>query len=355
MSVKTALGAALTGALLALAAPMAGASVQVGSSGWQWGNPLPQGNTVRAMSFAGTTGYAAGDFGTLLKTSDGGSTWSGLTVGSFQHLSVVQALDASTVFAGGGCVARRSIDGGGTFTAVRFSAVEAGCRVGLRDLSFVSRDVGFLLLADGSVFTTTDGGTQFAPRTAVPETRAAGGPAEPGAIVFLDASKGYATSAGKLFQTLDGGTSWRLVAEPGRVIRALWFADPAHGFAVGNGGLLLRSDDGGATWTPKDLGVGGVDYTSIRCAGTQLCVLSTNAGTQLVRTTDGGDTAGTVVTPSTDPIHAAAFASATRVVAAGDHGTTVVSDDAGVRFAPIGGRINGTFTALRVGASDRKS
>ena len=36
------------------------------------------------------------------------------------------------------------------------------------------------------MFTTTDGGTQFAPRTAVPETRVAGGAAEPGAIAFLD-------------------------------------------------------------------------------------------------------------------------------------------------------------------------
>src|SRR3977135_4162586 len=98
MSMKTALAAALPAALLALAAPTAGASVQVGSSGWQWGNPLPQGNTVRAMSFAGSTGYAAGDFGTLLKTRDGGTSWSGLQVGTLQGLSVVQALDADTVF-----------------------------------------------------------------------------------------------------------------------------------------------------------------------------------------------------------------------------------------------------------------
>ncbi|HZV75647.1 MAG TPA: hypothetical protein VFF79_18195 [Conexibacter sp.] len=350
MSIRTALAAALTAAALVSAAP-AGANVQVGSSGWQWGNPLPQGNTVRAMSFAGATGYAAGDFGTLLKTSDGGSSWSGLPVGTFQGLGVVQALDANTVVAGGGCVARRSIDGGATFTAIRFTPVESNCSVGLRDLSFVSKDVGYLLLADGSVFTTTDGGTQFAPRTAVPETRAAHGFAEPGGIAFLDASKGYATSGGRIFQTLDGGNAWRLVASDGRAIRALWFADATHGFAVGNGGLVLRTDDGGATWTPKNLAVGGVDYTSIRCTGTQLCLLTTGAGTQLVRTADAGDTAGTVVTASTDPIYAAAFASPTRVSGAGDHGATVVSDDAGVRFEPIGGRISGTFTALRAGGA----
>lgn len=345
---KTALAAALLAA--ALTAPAA-ASVQVGSSGWQWGNPLPQGNTLRTMSFAGATGYAAGDFGTLLKTADGGTSWSGLSVGTFTGLTVVQALDADTVFAGGGCVARRSVDGGRTFTAVRFTAVEANCRVGLQDLSFVTRDLGWLLLRDGSVFTTDDGGTLFAPRTAVPETPAAGGTAEAGAIAFLDARTGYASSGAKLFQTLDGGVSWRLVAGADRAISELWFADARRGFAVGRNGLVLRTDDGGANWVGKDLGAGGPSYTAIRCTGTQLCVLSTESGTQLVRTTDAGDTPGTVVTPSTDPIYAAAFASPTRVAAAGANGSTVRSDDAGVTFAPIGGRLSGRYEAIRAGGA----
>jgi photosystem II stability/assembly factor-like uncharacterized protein len=352
MSMKTALGAALAAAALAVAsAAPAGAAVQVGASGWQWGNPLPQGNTLRTMAFTGSTGYAAGDFGTLLKTTDGGSTWSGLPVGTFTGLTTVQALDADTVFAGGGCVARRSTDGGASFTAVRFTAVESGCRVGLRDLWFVTRDVGYLLMDDGSVLTTTDGGTQFAPRTAVPETRAAGGLRNPGAIAFVSESKGYASSGGTLFQTLDGGTSWKVVSTDGRAIRELWFADATHGFAVGYGGLMMRTLDGGEIWDARDLGAGPRAYTGIRCSGTQLCVLTTEDGTQLVRTTDAGQTHGTVVTPSTDPIHAAAFASATRVAAVGANGATVRSDDAGVTFAPIGGRLSGRYEAIRAGGA----
>jgi photosystem II stability/assembly factor-like uncharacterized protein len=350
MSIKTALGAALAAAVLAaLPAAPAGANVQVGASGWQWGNPLPQGNTVRAMSFAGGAGYAAGDFGTLLKTSDGGSTWTGLPVGTFQGLTVVQALDASTVFAGGGCVARRSTDGGSTFTAVRFTPVESSCRNQLRDLSFVSSDVGYLLLQDGSVLTTTDGGAQFSPRTAVPETPAAGGGAQPRAVAFLDASRGYAATAqGTLYQTLDGGTSWRVVADPRVSLNDIVFVDAQHGFAVGDRGLLLVTVDGGNSWEPHGIGLGSPDYTAISCADTQLCILSTAGGQRLVRTPDAGSSS-TTVTPSTDPIFAAAFASSTRVAAAGQKGATVVSDDGGVRFAPIGGRIAGTFTALRIG------
>ena len=90
---------ACAAALLAAVPALAPASVQVGSSGWQWGNPLPQGNTLRSISFAGANGYAAGDFGTLLRTTDGGTTWSGLLSGTFTNLTEVQAIDADAVFA----------------------------------------------------------------------------------------------------------------------------------------------------------------------------------------------------------------------------------------------------------------
>jgi photosystem II stability/assembly factor-like uncharacterized protein len=352
MSVKTALGAALAAAVLAaLPAAPASANVQVGASGWQWGNPLPQGNTVRAMSFAGSAGYAAGDFGTLLKTSDGGSTWTGLPVGTFQGLTVVQALDVDTVFAGGGCVARRSTDGGRTFTAVRFTAVESSCRNQLRDLSFVSRDVGYLLLQDGSVFATTDGGTQFSPRTAVPETPATGGLQQPGGFAFLDARTGYATSGGKVFQTLDGGVSWRAVWGAPNHLNRLWFADAQHGFGVGESGLMLSTDDGGNTWIARTTPPSAPSLTSIRCNTSQVCIMTTASGHELIRVTGAGTDQPTVVTPSTDPVYAAAFASPQRVVALGERGTTVVSDDTGVTFAPVGGRIAGSFSSLRVGGA----
>ena len=134
----------LTGALacaagvLALLPAAAPAAVQVGSSGWLWGNPRPQGNTIRAMSFAGTQGYASGDFGTLLHTTDAGATWTGLLSGTFTGLTEVQAIDGDSVFAGGGCVARRSDDGGTTFKRLAFTPVESSCRELLAAGWFVS-------------------------------------------------------------------------------------------------------------------------------------------------------------------------------------------------------------------------
>ena len=126
-------------AVLPAAAP---AAVQVGSSGWLWGNPLPQGNTIRAMSFAGTQGYAGGDFGTLLHTTDAGATWSGLPSGTFTGLTEVQAIDGDSVFPGGGCVARRSDDGSATFKRLAFTPVESSCREQLAAGWFVNQTTG---------------------------------------------------------------------------------------------------------------------------------------------------------------------------------------------------------------------
>src|SRR3954454_13188577 len=246
--------ACAVGALAALptAAP---AAVQVGSSGWQWGNPLPQGNTIRAMSSAGTQGYAAGDFGTLLHTTDAGATWTGLPSGTFTGLTEVQAIDGAAVFAGGGCVARRSDDGGATFKRLAFTPVESSCREQLAAGWFVDRTTGYLALTDGTVLRTDNDGDTFAQKNAVPGTRAQGGNVPPTDLVFLSDAVGFAaTGDGRIFRTVDGATSWTLVrGGGGRAIRSLMFVDALHGVAVGDAGQYLVTSDGGVSWTAQDV------------------------------------------------------------------------------------------------------
>ena len=329
---------------------LASASVQVGSSGWQWGNPLPQGNAVRAMSFAGATGYAAGDFGTLLRTTDGGSTWSGLLSGTFTDLTEVQAIDADSLFAGGGCVARRSDDGGATFRRVAFTPVESSCRQPLAASWFVNEQTGYLALADGSIFRTDNNGDTFGRRTPLPNTGVPGGQPTPVDLRFLTDQVGVAaTAGGKIYRTTDGANSWTLVGDTNRAVRSFQFFDANNGVAVGDGSLFLVTADGGVTWKAKDLGgIPSTNLRSIRCATPTLCVMTTEPGTALVRTDDGGATAK-LITASPDPIFAAGFASPTRIAAAGQTGATAVSDDAGVNFSPVGGRLTGTYTRVRAG------
>jgi photosystem II stability/assembly factor-like uncharacterized protein len=344
--------AAAACAALGLVPGVASANVQVGSSGWLWGNPLPQGNTLRAMSFAGTTGYAVGDFGTLLKTTDGGTTWTGTPAGTFTNLTEVQALDANTLVAGGGCVARLSTDGGASFSRIILTPVESACPEDskLAALSFRSADAGYVVSADGAVSQTGDRGVTFAVRVAVPGTKRAGGGAVPTDVLFVSDTKGFATTSdGKIFLTNDGAASWTPVNDTNRPVNAITMVDDKIGYAVGGQSLFLKTTDGGATWSAKDIGAPAPqDLTAIRCVSADVCVATTAQGKQLVRTVDGGSTF-TFPSPSTDPLYAAGFASATRLVAVGQSGATVTSDDAGANYTTVSSRLRGTFTRIRAG------
>ncbi|HWH94127.1 MAG TPA: YCF48-related protein [Baekduia sp.] len=346
-------GAALAAACALAALPAAApANVQVGSSGWLWGNPLPQGNTLRAMAFSGTIGYAVGDFGTLLQTTDGGATWAGLPAGTFSNLTELQVLDPATLVAGGGCVARRSVDGGKTFTRIAFTPVESSCPQdsNLAALSFLSPNLGYVVTASGQVYLTNDGGTRFGTKIAVPGTKTVGGGSVPTDAQFLSENTGFvSTSDGKIYQTTDGANSWKPVNDTNRAVRAITFASATVGYAVGDQSLFLKTTDGGATWVAKDVGAPTTqDLTAVRCADDKTCVVTTKAGTVIGVTKDGGTTFS-FPTPSTDPLFAAAFATPTRLIAVGQQGSTAVSDDAGANFTPVGGRLLGQFSRVRAG------
>jgi photosystem II stability/assembly factor-like uncharacterized protein len=55
---------------------------------------------------------------------------------------------------------------------------------------------------------------------------------------------------GIIVKSDDGGTNWRQAPVPVSVtLTAVRFADAQHGYAVGHGGTVLATSDGGATWT----------------------------------------------------------------------------------------------------------
>lgn len=337
-------------ALLA-GAPAAPAAVQNSQSGWSWGNPQPQGNTIRAIDFAPGRTYAVGDAGTGLRSDDGGMTWSGMATGTSLPLDRVQAVTPDIVIAQGGdaCVVRRSDDGGRTFRKLHILA-EANCPDRVQTAYFVDPQVGYLVLRDGTVLRTTDGGESFGRTpTEVPGTRRRDGNGVPADAVFTSPDTGVVFLAGGsvAYRTTDAGTSWQQVdADPGNV-RRLEQVDATTIYAVGPN-TLLRSNDAGVTWRSRPAGE-GEDITSIKCATTELCLMTVLRGDAIVRTEDGGATAPQRIS-TTQGVFAAGFASPTRAVGAGVGGATVISDDAGRTYAPVGGDIGGSYPfGLRAG------
>ena len=330
--------------LLAVTAPGAAAAVSVGHSGWEWGNPSPQGQTIQALEFEGARGYAAGWFGTLLSTEDGGTTWRGSSTGLTVPLDRISLIDSDSFVVGGECALRRSDDGGQTFTRLPWTATDLRCAAKVAAFDFPSDQAGFVVLEDGSVLGTADGGRTWSRETSLPVTQGAVNTA-PSDVTFLTPSTGVAVSrSGRIYRTTDAASSWSLVHGGSSILTGVHFASELVGYAVGTFGIVLGTIDGGQTWTPKpNPGVNGLQ--GIRCATPLDCLVTTDTQTVL-RTTNGAAT-WSAVTPATQKIMAAAFSSSTNAVAAGEAGITVLSSDTGATWQPVGKRLAASFERIR--------
>ena len=107
-----------------------------GHSGWFWGSPQPQGNSLTDLEFAGSRGYAVGGFGTILRTDNGGDTWVGLRSGVTTPLNEVTMVGSDTVIVAGGCVLRRSDNGGATFSRLPWTASDLSCLAPIASIAF---------------------------------------------------------------------------------------------------------------------------------------------------------------------------------------------------------------------------
>lgn len=220
-------------------------------------------------------GWAVGAAGVILHTADGGATWTPQTSGTDKELLAVHFLDSMYGWAVGAAgVMLETRDGGQSWHDRSLRA-----DVNLNDLFFLDAQTGWVVGEYGAVLRTTDGGAAWEQIAGnIPDTGAAdlsweelmsnpdigagggsmathGGLGENDtlfAVYFADARRGWATATGgRVFLTRDGGAFWE-ARETGMetALFAIGAACPTCPlYACGGKGVVLRSTDGGETWT----------------------------------------------------------------------------------------------------------
>lgn len=111
------------------------------------------------------------------------------------------------------------------------------------------------------------------------------------AVYFHDPQLGWAVGHdATILRTSDGGRTWSQVyAAPQRQqpLLDLWFADTQHGYAIGAYGLFLESRDGGLTWKERTISEDDYHLNHISHAGDGRLYIAAEAG-RVYRSDDGG-------------------------------------------------------------------
>ncbi len=186
-----------------------------------------------------------GDY-SLYKTTDGGINWTFISRFSPRYATSIWFFDELNGFAGGYNYLLKTNDGGLTWSEVNntFSA---------NSIFFLTKDTGFVGVSNG-IKRTTNGGQDWEPIGLQAYNFA------PSKIFALDTKNIYVIGSGNdfydniyyaFYQTSNGGKSWT-VKSFDHQLTDLFFESPAKGWLCS--GKILKTLNGGISWDTTDVG-----------------------------------------------------------------------------------------------------
>lgn len=285
---------AVHGALRSAAALCLLATPLLAQSEWKRMQTTTTENLVAMDMPSATIGYAAGEVGVILKSTDAGATWNEQTSG---------------------------VNGG--FWAIRFSSPTDGLAGG----------------DDGIIVGTTDGGTTWTARP----TGLANGALQSFVfgIYYLTPTTVFATggdgesSTGVVLKSTDAGMTWKKTTVDGWLfVDRCAFTSPTHGYIVGasfTGGKIGVTTDGGATWQTTYTAPGLV--TSIAPTGENTAIAAGTGG-GIYATTDGGASWGQRPNTIANDLLDMTFRSTAEGAIVGSDGATLSTTDGGITWSP---------------------
>lgn len=276
---------------------------------YRLGAPSPQ-ELTKVVFVDSLRGFAAGDSGMMIKTTNGGMSWSRVQLGIQYPINELMFLNRNIGWASAwretlpyGTMLLKTTDGGESWQQYNYpedyTFIEA--------IHFFDANNGVLGGLFGYFARTTDGGTNWV-KSYVDTTSFVHFPVLN--FTFKDRKFGFAYGghidiAGVIWRTLDSGKSWYGFPASPEPIRGMHFVDNNNIVAVGGdfeyGTSIIRSFNGGLDWEYNNLEVMGVGMTLRPRTATEFWVPLGFARKFLV-TYDAGRTWSTVDTPDSSII-----------------------------------------------------
>jgi photosystem II stability/assembly factor-like uncharacterized protein len=256
--------------------------------GMTW-NKQPSGTqeNLGSVFFAadGQRGWTAGEDSTILNTTDSGKTWNKQPSGTQAQIklsSLFFTADGQLGWAVGEGGTIRSTDAGKTWHE-QISDTQAH----LSFVFFIADGQRGWALGDGAILSTTDGGRSWSQRT---NNKL---PSFYSMFFTADGQRGWAVGDGGLIlNTTDGGKTWSSQQPSGpqdRFYSVFFTADSQHGWTVGDRGAILSTANGGKTWNPQISGT-QERLQSVFFTGDSHHGWAVGSGGAILSTTDGGKT-----------------------------------------------------------------
>ncbi len=228
--------------LLLLTLALSGVSSLLHAQKWEWVNPNPHNNKLFSIFFLNSDlGWAAGESGTIMQTTDGGMHWEVQNYGrdSIHSLFFIDENTGWAIGNSGTCL--HTNNGGADWTPQNTNTSR-----NFSSIYFVNANEGWIAGQKGVLLHTINGGQSWLEQD-VPTF------SDLSAISFINNQEGWvSTRTGIILRTADGGVNWSSIANANvDRINDIQFIDKKNAWAVGKDnfkGIILRSINGGITW-----------------------------------------------------------------------------------------------------------
>ncbi len=282
-------------------------------------------------------GWAGGDPASVVTTNDGWTTWTQRQIGGAGYIADISFKDAQNGLMAGYKGIYKTTDGG---TSWRWDSL---ITADFKGIDAKQLPIAWAVSNGSAIVKTTNGGDTWEILRDLDSPPPYGAySSELLSVNFCDANNGWASSAGVLYHTTNGGTIWR--RQTG-LANSNWIygvdaADQDHVWACDASGRIYGSTNGGTTWVFQDT-AGGM-LRSISFADT-LVGVAVGGGTigrpphaYRVRcnTADGGRTwqkSGMQI--DQQPLYGVWFVNKTKGWACGGAGTVLLTTDGGITWA----------------------